>query len=386
MTRQFYVRNISLKHLIIAGIILLGVGGFCLWYRYLSLEPSDVSPAWSPDGQHLAFSCHRRQRDREWKFLQEYQGPYSGNDSLDWYELCVLDIESGDMMQLTRNTHYDGVPTWSPDGLHIAYMSKTMDQHSYDIKLLTLNSLTTTTLIAGNEKTGYPLLWSPTEPQLAFVSSWDNSPYRDLYLFEIDTGETQQLTSIYKAHEFAWSPDGKYIACTGGEYMETEIFIISVESGTTSQITFDKGYKASPAWSPNGQFIAFTAGERFEQIYIVNISTLETTSLSTEATSAHLPVWSPDGNHIAYLCHSKFIEIKALNQSMETRSYEIPDDVVLDLQWSPDGKYLTSNQYADWNRDGWSEPKILLLDIEQGILRPSYTPFPWQFLSNAVNP
>jgi len=396
MTRQFCVKNTPLKYLIVVSAILLVLSSFFVWHEYLSLEPLDISSTWAPDGQQLAFACHRRQRDREWGFLQEYHGPYSGSDSSDWYELCVLDIASGEMTRLTRNTYYDGIPTWSPDGLHIAYMSETMKQHSYDINLLVLDSLNSTTLITGNKRIGQ-LLWSPTGYQLAFVSSDDSDLHKDLYLLELDTKKTRQLTYMDSVDEFTWNPKGDYIAFTGGDYMEKEVFMISVESRAISQITFDKGYKTSPAWSPDGHLIAFTAGERLAQVYIIDVSTHEVIQLSTDAMSFHqFPAWSPDGNFLAYIRgslgnnQSTFLEIKALNQDVETRSYEIPDYPILALQWSPDGKYLALNQCADWNHDGWNEFKIWLFDIEQNVFRPSYTTFPWQIaaqsLPNVVNP
>lgn len=370
-----------LKYRFVLGITIVIISGLIIWREYLSLEPEDVSFAWSFDGRQLAFACRRRQRDREWKFLQDYLGPYSGQDTLNWYELCTWDIESGDKVWLTRNAQYDGEPTWSPSGKHIAYISRSPGQYSQALMILTLGSSISTDLVVSNTLIGSPL-WSPKRNQLAFVLSCDNTD-RDLYLLDVDTKDTSRLTYRHSVGEFAWSSDGKHIAFVSGDYMEEEIFIISMETMNVSQITFDEGYKATPVWSPNDHSIVFTAGEQ-AQVYIIDVQTRETIRISTDTTSSHqFPTWSPNGDFLAFIRTSygnergKHLEIKRLDQSLEEYSYEITTCTVLDLQWSPSGQYLALNQCADWNRDGWNEFKIWLFDIEQGVLKPLYTTFPW---------
>jgi TolB protein len=40
----------------------------------------------------------------------------------DW-EIYVIDVPSGKLTRLTRSSGNDGLPTWSPDGSHIAFVS-----------------------------------------------------------------------------------------------------------------------------------------------------------------------------------------------------------------------------------------------------------------------
>lgn len=384
-----------LKYSFVLGMILIIASSLIILLDYLSLEPEDTSFAWSPDSLQLAFTCRRRQRDREWGFMQEYLGPHSGRDSLDWYELCILDINSRKRVRLTQNDQYDGNPTWLPDGDSIAYMSSATNQY-LDIRLLALDSSTSTTLIVGDEQISPPI-WSPVGHQVAFVSTRNNNPTGDLYLFDMDTGDTKRLTHMHGVNKFAWSFDGRYIVFAGGDYMKMEIFIVSVETTSVLQLTFDGGYKTSPVFSPDNSLVAFTAGERLAQVYIIDTLTRKTIQFSTNTTSVHqFPTWSPDGDSLAYIRTSyesergTFLEIKGIDQDAERCSYEITTCPVLDLKWSPDGKYLALNQCADWNRDGWSEFKIWLFDVEQGVLEPLYTTFPWrvaaQPLPNTTNP
>jgi TolB protein len=61
-----------------------------------------IDPAWSPNGQLLAFSWRRP----------------SGN-----YDLYVTDMASHQMVQLTRDAGRNERPSWAPDGRHIVFES-----------------------------------------------------------------------------------------------------------------------------------------------------------------------------------------------------------------------------------------------------------------------
>jgi TolB protein len=61
-----------------------------------------IDPAWSPNGQLLAFSWRRP----------------SGN-----YDIYVMDIATSQLLELTRDTGRNERPSWAPDGRHIVFES-----------------------------------------------------------------------------------------------------------------------------------------------------------------------------------------------------------------------------------------------------------------------
>jgi TolB protein len=61
-----------------------------------------VDPAWSPNGQLLAFSWRRP----------------TGN-----YDIYVMDIASHQLVELTKDEGRNERPTWAPDGRHLAFSS-----------------------------------------------------------------------------------------------------------------------------------------------------------------------------------------------------------------------------------------------------------------------
>ncbi len=92
-----------------------GRSGLPQIYR-MSIEGTDVqrlsagtgeatNPAWSPDGEHIAFAWTR--------------GFEPGN-----YNIFVMDVSSQQTTQLTANEGRNENPSWAPDGAHIVYASK----------------------------------------------------------------------------------------------------------------------------------------------------------------------------------------------------------------------------------------------------------------------
>jgi TolB protein len=61
-----------------------------------------VDPAWSPNGQLLAFSWRRP----------------SGN-----FDIYVMDIVNRQLVELTRDQGRNERPSWAPDGRHIVFES-----------------------------------------------------------------------------------------------------------------------------------------------------------------------------------------------------------------------------------------------------------------------
>jgi len=72
--------------------------------RLTTGEGDAVNPAWSPDGQHIAFA---------WT-----QGFEPGN-----FNIFIMDVASRKVIQLTHGAGRNENPSWAPDGVHIAFSS-----------------------------------------------------------------------------------------------------------------------------------------------------------------------------------------------------------------------------------------------------------------------
>lgn len=72
--------------------------------RLVSGGGDAVNPAWSPDGQRLAFSWTR--------------GFEPGN-----YNIFIMEVATQALTQLTFGAGKNEHPTWAPDGRHLAFSS-----------------------------------------------------------------------------------------------------------------------------------------------------------------------------------------------------------------------------------------------------------------------
>jgi Tol biopolymer transport system component len=109
-----------------------------------------TSPAWSPDGGHIAFVCSR-----------ERSGLSANPD------ICIVDVDSGEERRLTSDPAVDMDPVWSPDGTRLAFVSKR--DGNYEIYTMNADGSRQTNL------TNYPACdmepaWSPDGTLIAFQS------------------------------------------------------------------------------------------------------------------------------------------------------------------------------------------------------------------------
>jgi dipeptidyl aminopeptidase/acylaminoacyl peptidase len=90
----------------------------------------------------------------------------------------------------------------------------------------------------------------------------EEEEFSRLYLLDIASGETRQMTSDKQnASAAAWSPDGKTIAFVSDRDEKPQIYLLPVDGmgGEAQPLTDMKQGAIGPFWSPDGRKIAFTA-------------------------------------------------------------------------------------------------------------------------------
>jgi TolB protein len=199
--------------------------------NYEGAEWMGEGPAWSPDGQYIAFSSNRAGR---------IAGQAYATD------IFVMNADGSDPRNLTDSAAYDTAPAWSPDGSHIAFQSD-RDANWPEIYVMAADGSKPRNLTNHEGYDGNPA-WSPDGSTIAFDRDQDGN--REIYLMAADGSNVRRLTDREGMDGLpTWSPDGRYIAFQsdrGGE--SQEICVMELESGNVQCLTEHKAFMA--AWSP----------------------------------------------------------------------------------------------------------------------------------------
>lgn len=101
--------------------------------RLTTGEGDAVNPAWSPDGQHIAFAWTR--------------GFEPGN-----FNIFVMNVASRELVQLTHGAGKNENPTWASDGVHIAFSSTRGGRTQIYVMTADGNNVQQLTMQGNNEK------------------------------------------------------------------------------------------------------------------------------------------------------------------------------------------------------------------------------------------
>lgn len=211
-------------------------------YQLTNAKKSSSSPAWSPNGQWLAF-------------LSDRPAPAAGKGD-GRQQIYLINPRGGEARLLTRSE--SGVQSfdWSRDGKRIAFTaSEAEDKAAKDRK----------------EKYGD---FDVVQQDYTFTHLWvlDVNPQSDMYV------ESKRLTEgkTFTVGGYEWSPDSTRIAFTAqrdpdlGSSDTTDIYVLMVADKSIKKIVDLKGPDGNPIWSPDGKHIAFTTSNGDEFFFYSN--------------------------------------------------------------------------------------------------------------------
>ncbi|MAF12491.1 hypothetical protein CMK11_18755 [Candidatus Poribacteria bacterium] len=236
--------------------------------RLTTNTETDAEPAWSPDGQKIAFA----------------RGGAGAR------EIYVMNADGTTPENLSDNVAGEGAPAFSSDGQQIVFESnRTSDWEIFVMDADGLNPQNLTNF-AGTDAAAN---WSPDGTKIAFGSNRDTK-WR---IFEMTPSGGAQ-TALTAADVGSWaptySPDGSKIAFWSDRDGNGEVYVMDADGGNPRRLTNDAGEDYGPSWSPDGTRIVFISnGTGSAEVFTMLADGSDVQQVETGLTS-HLDVaWSP---------------------------------------------------------------------------------------------
>jgi Tol biopolymer transport system component len=227
-------------------------------------------------------------------------------------DIFLLSADGQSDVNLTSFTSYEGWPSWSPDGLQIAFESnggEETDLFQTEIYVLTVGIPGVQRLTDDTAFTNAQPAWSPLGNRIAFVSDRDSAG-ADIYLMNPNgTTNTRITTDTTNEVHPAWAPDGSKIAfATDRDGDNGEVYVMDTTGANLQRLTNDlASADVAPAWSPDGAKIAFQSTRETGTFGIWVMDAADggnPARISPAALICELPSWTPDGLRLAFDCNS----------------------------------------------------------------------------------
>jgi eukaryotic-like serine/threonine-protein kinase len=296
-------------------------------------------PAWSPDGKRIVFSSG------------DGHDPWN-RDAL--AQLWVVPSAGGDVRPLTRQA--DAVqPRWSPGGHRIAYWGLNNGSGQRDIWTIPADASGEPVPVTNDPPMDWDPVWAPDGKSLYFASERGGS--MNLWRIAIDEktgrtrGEPQPVTTPSRTSgSISLSRDGREL-----------MYVSSDRRSSIQRLGFDpvRGrVTAAPravfqgsrviytqSISPNGEWIAFTNLGGQEDLFVVRFDGTGYRQLTDDRFHDRGPKWSPDGKRIGfYSDRSGRYETWAIRPdgSGLEQLTKTTGPSRWDSEWAPDGKHLAT--------------------------------------------
>ncbi|MBI4476281.1 MAG: PD40 domain-containing protein, partial [Acidobacteria bacterium] len=188
----------------------------------------------SPDGAHIALSARG-------------QG----------FDVWVIDGVRNSTSRLTFSSADQVSPTWSPDGLRIAFAERSATSVSLKVRARSGSGAEET--LAANLKPTFVALWDWTRDG-RFMVYGDNDPQTGLDIWALPlTGDRKRVPIVQGESiqvQASVSPDGRWLAYTSLESGKAEIYVQSFPSGGGRwQVSTNGGVQSR--WRSDGKEIFF---------------------------------------------------------------------------------------------------------------------------------
>lgn len=266
--------------------------------------------------------------------------------------------------RITTNLGTDWMPSWSPDGSKIVYVSspkiiESFGDNTQDIYTISATGGTPTKITTYNGVDGYKPKYSPDGNDILYATTM-NSQGLGLWTIDEDGGKPTKIYDSFANDVWAsWSPDGTQIVFYTEETKPTRLDIISANGNGLRTLPNPYEYYC-PHWSPNGStIITHSSRTGNHDLFEIAVADGSATQLTNTSWAEHLAEFSPDGRWIAFGSDRTGKAGLWVMSASGGEQILLVDDLglgELHPSWSPDGTKIAfhrTNGANYYNTDIW---------------------------------
>jgi dipeptidyl aminopeptidase/acylaminoacyl peptidase len=266
---------------------------------------SSWGPAWSPDGEYLAFYSDKSGRAAVWMWDRSYGRLRQVSD------------------EIVRPYEGFNRPSWTPDGKTLVTKVLPEGMPLDEAATLTMSAPKRRSSSSATVSVFESLALRDNDPQ---VGAWKGRYLAELALINVSSGKTRRIARGFQPRWYMISPDGAHIAFTTFKGWEDnspqtlfDLGIVSISDGDTRVVASNirqSFYGSSVSWSPDSRRLAYTTwgpkadGEAF--ITPINGGESRQASHSPHASLGHFlraPIWDAEGEHLYCLASGSLWKI-----------------------------------------------------------------------------
>ena len=344
--------------------------------RFTSYPGAELYPAFSPDGNSVAFS---------------WNGPDQNN-----MDIYIKRKEGGNPVRLTTNPSADWNPEWSGDGRIIAFTRPFPDiPRTYDIFIIPSTGGQEQKVGRISPMGNIPNLSWSKDNKFIFFSQWapkDTSVA--VFKVSLETQNVEQVTSppaeVLGDLSPRVSPDGKYIGFIRKKMSDSvDIYIQKFDNGEIQRVVSENAEIKSFSWGKNSRSIIYTANlDGTSALWKTDISGKRKEKILS-GISVNNPDYSPSGNSIVYneyAANSNIWKMDLQNPDKEVLLISSSTMENLNPDISPDGARIVfssdrTGTHNIWmcNSDGTEQTQLTFFDNQ---IKPGNAY--WSSLNNKI--